>query len=165
MKTQNVFGRFLYSFQKVPPELPQFDIVDDDWKVYSEDIYQASCNEIKSFIEGQIETQEELSNPIVPGVTIQPEIDQRHFDVQYLETMYQRYFRCGFKATFSGALKRVFSGMNAVQKYEVTMIRKYKSGSPDVPYCLRGDGTCFVAEFSLQSEFAKNLRWKIKYKF
>ena len=63
---------------------------------------QAPCNKIKSFIDDQIENQKELLKPKLPGVTIKPGIQERHFDIAYLETMYQRYFRCGFKATFSG---------------------------------------------------------------
>ena len=70
--------------------------------------------------------------------------------------MYQRYFRCGFKATFSGALKRVFTGMNAVQKYEVTMIRQYNDANREIKFCHTGHGDCFVAEFSLQSKSQYN---------
>ena len=106
---------------KVPSELPQFDITDEDFEILAEEMDQAPCNKIKSFINGQIENQKELLKPKHPGVTIKPGIEERHFDIAFLETMYQRYFRCGFKATFSGALKRVFTGMNAVQKYEVTI--------------------------------------------
>ena len=155
LSSTDVVNEYRQLLLQVPAELPQFDIIDNDFKssIFPKDIDQAPCNEIKSFINGEIEIQKELLKPKVSGVTIKPEIEQRHSDVQYLETMYQRYFRCGFKATFSGALKRVFAGMNAVQKYEVTMIRKYKN-SPGVPFCLTGDGTCFVAEFSLQSKFA-----------
>ena len=119
-------------------------------------MHLAPCNKIKAFIDGQIEHQKELLKPKVPGVTIQPEIEGRHFDVAYLETMYQRYFRCGFKATFSGALKRVFTGMNAVQKYEVTMIRRYNDTNREMKFCHTGHGDCFVAEFSLQSKSQYN---------
>ena len=38
-----------------------------------------------------------------------------------------RYFRCGFKTTFSGVLKRVFAAIASIKKYEVTMIREYHS--------------------------------------
>ena len=138
---------------KVPSELPQFDITDEDFKIYAEEMNQAPCNKIKAFIDDQIENQKELLKPKFPGVTIKPEIQERHFDIAYLETMYQRYFRCGFKATFSGALKRVFTGMNAVKKYEVTMIRKYNSAHHELQLCHTGDGACYVAEFSLQSKF------------
>ena len=117
---------------------------------------QAPCNKIKSFLDGQIQNQKELFEPKLPGVTIKPEIEERHFDIGYLETMYQRYFRCGFKATFSGALKRVFTGMNAVKKYEVTMIRRYHGANREMQFCHSGDGACYVAEFSLQSKFGHN---------
>ena len=117
---------------------------------------QAPCNKIKSFLDGQIQNQKELLEPKLPGVTIKPEIEERHFDIGYLETMYQRYFRCGFKATFSGALKRVFTGMNAVKKYEVTMIRRYHDANRELEFCHSGDDACYVAEFSLQSKFEHN---------
>ena len=147
---QRPFSTFIL---KVPSELPQFDITDEDFKIYAEVMNQAPCNKIKAFIDDQIENQKELLKPKFPGVTIKPEIQERHFDIAYLETMYQRYFRCGFKATFSGALKRVFTGMNAVKKYEVTMIRKYNSVHHELQLCHAGDGACYVAEFSLQSKF------------
>ena len=148
--SQRPFSTFIL---KVPSELPQFDITEEDFKIYAEEMNQAPCNKIKSFIDDQIENQKELLKPKLPGVTIKPGIQERHFDIAYLETMYQRYFRCGFKATFSGALKRVFTGMNAVKKYEVTMIRKYNSAHHELQYCHEGDGACYVAEFSLQSKF------------
>ena len=138
---------------KVPSELPQFDITDEDFEILAEEMNQAPCSQIRSFIDDQIENQKELLKPKLPGATIKPGIEERHFDIAYLETMYQRYFRCGFKATFSGALKRVFTGMNAVQKYEVTMIRKYNSAHHELQFCHAGDGACYVAEFSLQSKF------------
>ena len=103
------------------------------------DLVGAPCNKIKSFIESQTQKNQ-----------TQIQIDNQTFD---LETMYQRNFRCGFKKTFTGALKRVFSGMNAVQHYEVTMMRKYESDN-DVPFCHSGESTCFIAEFSFRSKFS-----------
>ena len=96
---------------------------------------EATCNEIQSFIESQKNQNQ-----------TQIQIDNRLFD---LDTMYQRYFRCGFKETFGGALKRVFSGINAVKHFEVTMMRKYQSDKGD-SICRSGESTCFIAEFSLR---------------
>ena len=96
---------------------------------------EATCNEIQSFIESQKNQNQ-----------TQIQIDNRLFD---LDTMYQRYFRCGFKETFGGALKRVFSGINAVKHFEVTMMRKYQSDK-GVSICRSGESTCFIAEFSLR---------------
>ena len=99
------------------------------------DFIGAACNKIQSIIASQQN---------------QTQIQHRNqtFD---LETMYQRYFRCGFIETFTGALRRVFSGMNAVQNYEVTMMRKYDSDN-DISLCRTGNVTCYIAEFSLQSK-------------
>jgi len=96
---------------------------------------EATCTEIQAFIESHKKKTE-------------IQIDNQTYD---LKTMYQRYFRCGFKETFTGALKRVFSGMNAIQNFEVTMMRKYESDN-DVSFCRTGESTCFIAEFSLQSK-------------
>ena len=48
--------------------------------------------------------------------------------------------------------------MNAIQHYEVTMMRKYKNDE-DLSFCQTGDGSCFVAEFSLQSNIQPDIRW------
>ena len=126
----------MVSLLKVPQGLPQFNITDDDMTIMEIDSFEAPCNEIQSFIEYQKnQTQSHLG------------INQK-FDLQ---TMYQRYFRCGFKETFRGALRRVFSGMNAIQNYEVTMMRKYDSDN-DISLCRTGNVTCYIAEFSLQSK-------------
>ena len=103
--------------------MPQFNINTNDFEMIDKILIGAPCNKIQSFVERQNKTQ--------------------------LETMYHRYFRCGFKTTFSGALRRVFSGMNAIQHYEVTMMRKYQSDKGP-SFCLAKDSSCFIAEFSLQ---------------
>ena len=120
---------------KVPQGLPQFNITDEDFKIMGKDSIEATCDEIQAFIES-------------PKNQSQIQINRLEFDRQ---AMYQRYFRCGFKETFRGALRRVFSGMNAVKHHEVTMMRKYKSDN-DIPFCRSGDGSCFIAEFSLRSK-------------
>ena len=94
---------------------------------------EATCTEIQAFIESQ-KTQ------------IQIKKENQTYD---LDTMFQRYFRCGFKETFNGALNRVFSGINAVKHFEVTMMRKYESDNA-VSFCRSGESTCFIAEFSLR---------------
>ena len=71
--------------------------------------------------------------------------------------MFNRIFRCGFKVTFSGALRRVFSAMSAIQNYEVTMMRKYDCTKFDIRFGVKNSGTCYVAEFSLQSKFILQL--------
>ena len=110
---------------KVPEELPQFNITEDDFEMIDRKLIGAPCNKIQSIMESK--------------------------NMTHLENMYQKYFRCGFKATFSGALRRVFSGMNAIQHYEVTMMREYTSDG-HLSFCLEKDDSCFIAEFSLQSK-------------
>ena len=100
------------------------------------DSIEAPCSEVQSFIEYQ-KNQTQSHHGINPKF--------------YLGTMYQRYFRCGFKKIFSGALRRVFTGMDAIQHYEVTMMRKYESDH-GISFCRTRDSTCFIAEFSLQSK-------------
>ena len=60
---------------KVPEGLPQFNIIDNDFEIFDKNLIGAPCNKIQFEFESKNNTQ--------------------------LETMYQRYFRCGFKATFS----------------------------------------------------------------
>ena len=120
---------------QVPQGLTQFNITDDDFKIMGHDFIGVTCNQIQSFIASQLnQSQVQHGN-----------------QTSDLESMYQRYFRCGFKETFSGALRRVFSGMNAVQNYEVTMMRKYESDN-DISLCRTGNVNCYIAEFSLQSK-------------
>ena len=66
---------------KVPEGLPQFDITDNDFQIVDTNLIGASCNKIQNKINkiSQFESKNKTQ----------------------LETMYQRYFRCGFKATFS----------------------------------------------------------------
>ena len=103
--------------------MPQFNIDTNDFEKIDKNLIGAPCNKIQSFVKRQNKTQ--------------------------LETMYHRYFRCGFKTTFSGVLRRVFSGMNAIQHYEVTMMRKYQNDKGP-SFCLAKDSSYFIAEFSLQ---------------
>ena len=105
--------------------MSQFDITDEN---LGPDLKGASCKRIKSVVDSQDSSG-----------------DLNGSSLKDMETVFHRLFRCGFKITFSGALRRVFSGMNAIQNYEVTMMRRYACDK-------FWRGTCFVAEFSLQSE-------------
>ena len=120
---------------QVPQGLAQFNITDDDFKIMGHDFIGVTCNQIQSFIASQLNQS-------------QVQHGNQTWD---LDSMYQRYFRCGFIETFTGALRRVFSGMNAVQNYEVTLMRKYDSDN-DISLCRTGNVTCYIAEFSLQSK-------------
>ena len=74
--------------------------------------------------------------------------------------MLSRYFRCGFRTTFSGVLQRVFSGIASIKKYEITMIREYHSDSDDdFQDCSDvNNGTCFIAEFNLQIDISEKMQ-------
>ena len=72
-----------------------------------------------------------------------------------------RYFRCGFRTTFSGVLQRVFSGIASIKKYEITMIRRYYSDNDDdFEDCSESEnnGTCFIAEFNLQIDISEKMQ-------
>ena len=72
-----------------------------------------------------------------------------------------RYFRCGFRTTFSGVLQRVFSGIASIKKYEITMIRRYYSNNDDdFEDCSESEnnGTCFIAEFNLQIDISEKMQ-------
>ena len=72
-----------------------------------------------------------------------------------------RYFRCGFRTTFSGVLQRVFSGIASIKKYEITMIRRYYSNNDDdFEDCSESEnnGTCFIAEFNLQIDISGKMQ-------
>ena len=72
-----------------------------------------------------------------------------------------RYFRCGFRTTFSGVLQRVFSGIASIKKYEITMIRRYYSDNDDdFEDCSESEnnGTCFIAEFNLQIDISGKMQ-------
>ena len=69
-----------------------------------------------------------------------------------------KYFRCGFRAAFSGVLKRVFAGIASIKKYEVTIIREYHSD--DIEDCSKdsANSTCFIAEFNLQIDISEKMQ-------
>ena len=71
-----------------------------------------------------------------------------------------RYFRCGFRTTFSGVLKRVFAGIASIKKYEITMIREYHSDKDDLEDCSSEipNETCFIAEFNLQIDISAKMQ-------
>ena len=71
-----------------------------------------------------------------------------------------RYFRCGFRTTFSGVLKRVFAGIASIKKYEVQMIREYHSEKDDFEDCSMNsiNITCFIAEFNLQIDISEKMQ-------
>ena len=72
-----------------------------------------------------------------------------------------RYFRCGFRTTFSGVLQRVFSGIASIKKYEITMIRRYHSDNDDdLEDCSENENneTCFIAEFNLQIDISEKMQ-------
>ena len=78
-------------------------------------------------------------------------VSKRHLAYrEELLSMNERYFRCGFKNVFLGALKRVFSGMFAVTALEVSLMRQYQNTTLDFDFCYSKQ--CFIAEFSLQSK-------------
>ena len=86
----------------------------------------------------------------------------RHYGEQYgpPASLLKRYYRCGFKTTFGGVLKRVFAGIASIKKYEVTMIREYHSDKDDFEECSHGVDvdTCFIAEFNLQIDISEKMQ-------
>ena len=86
----------------------------------------------------------------------------RHYGEQYgpPASLLNRYFRCGFKTTFGGVLKRVFAGIASIKKYEVTMIREYHSDKDDFEECSHDVDvdTCFIAEFNLQIDISEKMQ-------
>lgn len=60
-----------------------------------------------------------------------------------------RYFRCGFRTTFSGVLKRAFDGISSIKNYEVTFIREHECGIDDFENC-SAYANVFIVEFNFQ---------------
>ena len=140
LSSTDVVNEYRQLLLKIPTNLPQFDVTENDFKIIGKNFTGVSCNKIKSDIERM-----DFDVPY-------PTARSSRVEIEELETMFRRLFRCGFKITFSGALRRVFSGMNAVQNYEVTMMRELKGSDSDLSLCNARDDNCFIAEFSLQSE-------------
>ena len=90
------------------------------------------------------------------------EKDKRHFASKDgpPKNILNRYFRCGFKTAVAGVLKRVFSGIPSIKKYEVTMIREYHSDKDDFEECSHTADvdTCFIAEFNLQIDISEKMQ-------
>ena len=88
-----------------------------------------------------------------PCSYIEKILDQKRKDPQTTSSpdsdLLERYFRCGFKITFSGVLKRVFTGISSIKNYEITMIREYECEVDDFEDC-RNYTNIFIVEFNFQ---------------